>query len=276
MCSSLPDSHHAGYKLPLPLGNARLDQAGQGREGSGTPSLIPSKPHAGAGASGTRQRKDLSFLRHSLCLGRFKEDSVHQCSITWTRRPATGNPFQEQLPRELREGKPGGGNSFAGSCLPPRAAAPVVPEASVLHEDLPAPGEDGEKLGAPVLLIAVAMDRIVKPGQAAKAPICIPLPGLAFFYSKKKGVARRVCLLRSGAHETLPAHSPILRHSGSPRTGSLFVGWVRSPSCSICWEYNTGMGRKRGGLGGSSREVLPLDLENFGIRFNSNFALKCG
>lgn len=55
----------------------------------------------------------------------------------------------------------------------------------MLHEDLPAPvvGEDGEKLGAPVLLIAVAMDRIVKPGQDAvsKSSYLISLASAGLF-----------------------------------------------------------------------------------------------
>lgn len=55
----------------------------------------------------------------------------------------------------------------------------------MLHEDLPAPvvGEDGEKLDAPVLLIAVAMDRIVKPGQDAfsKSSYLISLASAGLF-----------------------------------------------------------------------------------------------
>lgn len=58
----------------------------------------------------------------------------------------------------------------------------------MLHEDLPAHvvGENGEKLDAPVLLIAVAMDRIVKPGQDAvsKSFYLISLAWPAFFCSK--------------------------------------------------------------------------------------------
>ena len=63
------------------------------------------------------------------------------------------------------------------------------PEASVLHEDLPAPvvGEDGEKLDAPVLLIAVAMDSIVKRGQDAvsKSSSLISLAWAGLFLLKK-------------------------------------------------------------------------------------------
>lgn len=136
LCSSLSDSQLAGVQTPTlhlpgkhPPGSgphrhspsapgSQLQQ--EGREGSRTSSPIPSKPTQGQEPGDTRQRKDLPFLRHFWCPGRFKEDSVHQCSVTWTWRPAEGSPLQEQL-QTLREGKPGEGNSFSGvsSCFPP-------------------------------------------------------------------------------------------------------------------------------------------------------------
>lgn len=53
--------------------------------------------------------------------------------------------------------------------LPTLSCCLGAPVASALHEDLPAltAGEAGEKLDAPVLLMAVAMGRIAKEGPNA-------------------------------------------------------------------------------------------------------------
>lgn len=59
----------------------------------------------------------------------------------------------------------------------------------MLHRDLPAlvVSVDGEKLDASVLLIAVAMDRIVKPGQDAvsKSSYLISLAWAGLFLLEK-------------------------------------------------------------------------------------------